>query len=501
MALLRIERICLAAILILAGALTESPGAYGQETEGEGPDELYRRIAVGLTERALLVDDPRDEGRIATAARAARIDPTLGDPAFILAEALIGDQGSVGRREQLLRRALSSDLERVSRDEVVHPLAILLREQGRHDEVVELLHPELADDADDADTPPISALIAWVDAPDRGGVEGSPDAAAPDSPEPLELLYLLSLAESGPRWYGARLMERLRARYPRSIDLARADWARQGRVSLSALEWLDAYERGWGAAPPAVYLQFLGDDPPAGLAAPLLARYRAAGGTDAMAEVLAHAAGVEDALSAIGNEDPVIHEKAAWELLGGGDSDGSDLPPPFREVLARIDAGSAVTVVRDFDRNGFWEERYHFSRGSLQRWELDRDQDGRTTEVAVVDAGRIRYYRWDESTGETVQVQYSGFPRVDRVRWIDKTGAIEWRPPRPVPYEVRRLEIFSLEPRDVLAGSIDAAGSVDVADDVTARFARQRLSDDSREVSIDRHAAELARMREWGMIP
>jgi hypothetical protein len=182
--------------------------------------------------------------------------------------------------------------------------------------------------------------------------------------------------------------------------------------------------------------------------------------------------------------------------LSGDSSDGPGLPSSFAAVLARIDAGSPVTVIRDVDRNGFWEERYHFVGGRLQRWELDDDQDGRVTRVAVFEDGKIRYYHWDPTSAETVQVQYSGFPRVDRVRWIDEAGTLEWLPPRPVPYEVGRLALFSLEPRAIL-GSV-AAGDGD--GDVVDRFSRQRLSDDRRDVGHAQHQAELERMRGWGMI-
>jgi hypothetical protein len=495
---LRIERLCLVTICVLTGALIGSNGVYAQspvvpdgDTIQGGPERLYRQIAIGLIERALLVDDHHDENRIALATRAERIDPTLGDPPFILAEALVGDQRVLGRREDLLRRALSSDLERVPRDEVLLDLATLLRDHGRNDEVVDLLHSELGGEAG---ITPVSELIAWVEAPDVGDAQGFGPVASSGAPGPLQLLYLLSLAESGPRWYGARLMERMRARFPENADLAAADWARQDRVSLSALEWLDSYEQARGLAQPELYLRFLRFGPPAALVEPLLVRYRAAGGEDAMAEVLAHGAGAQSALSTIANDDPIVYEKVAWEVLGREGASVPDLPVPFEELLARIDAGMAVTVVRDFDRNGFWEERYHFADGSLQRWEFDGDQDGQVSEVAVAEGNTIRYYQWDQTAGETIQVQYSGFPRVDRVRWIDESGVIEWRPPRPVPYEVPRLFVFSMAPRDLLVGS-----SVYESGDLS-RFSRQRRSDDSREIRGNEHQAEVTRMREWGMI-
>ncbi|MFP4564993.1 MAG: tetratricopeptide repeat protein [Spirochaetaceae bacterium] len=139
----------------------------------------------------------------------------------------------------------------------------------------------------------------------------------------------------------------------------------------------------------------------------------------------------------LGGEDPrvaVIRARAAgersreeaWELfvrLDGLEDKSSveemyDLLPAgrvkdrVRAVLADYDG----TAERDEERDGFWEERFVFSDGSLERWEVDRNQDG-VTEYEVVMSARVPGSL--ETSPEGYRIRYGGYPEIDVVEVRD----------------------------------------------------------------------------------
>jgi len=85
-----------------------------------------------------------------------------------------------------------------------------------------------------------------------------------------------------------------------------------------------------------------------------------------------------------------------------------ELRARVRDVLAEYNG----IAERDEDGNGFWEHRFTFSQGRLERWEADRNQDG-VLEYDVVLSSRVP--RSLETSPEGFRISYGAYPEVEAV--------------------------------------------------------------------------------------
>ena len=148
------------------------------------------------------------------------------------------------------------------------------------------------------------------------------------------------------------------------------------------------------------------------------------------------AVALSDRYLALGGEDPRVAlvraeaaadaREQAWELFvrmeGLRDKEAveemyallrdGELKARVRDVLSEYNGDS----VRDEDRNGFWEERFVFSDGRLERWQLDLNQDG-VLEYDMLLSSRVP--RSLEATPEGFQITYGSYPEVATVEAVD----------------------------------------------------------------------------------
>ncbi|NBF40098.1 MAG: hypothetical protein GVY14_06745 [Spirochaetes bacterium] len=106
-----------------------------------------------------------------------------------------------------------------------------------------------------------------------------------------------------------------------------------------------------------------------------------------------------------------LRDKGAVEEMYALLPDG-ELKSRVRDVLSDYNG----TVERDEDRNGFWEERFIFSDGGLERWQVDRNQDG-VLEYDMLVASRVP--RSLEATPEGYVITYGAYPEVSTVEAVD----------------------------------------------------------------------------------
>lgn len=163
-----------------------------------------------------------------------------------------------------------------------------------------------------------------------------------------------------------------------------------------------------------------------GRALELTDRYLALGGEDPRVAVIrAEVAGERAAGGGRTGRDAAEAREAAWELFVrmSGLEDKSAVEEMYallpdgplqgrvREVLAGYD-GSAE---RDEDRNGFWEQRFVFSDGGLDRWQVDRNQDG-VLEYDLLFSARVPISL--ETSPDGYRIVYGAYPEVGAVEAV-----------------------------------------------------------------------------------
>lgn len=179
------------------------------------------------------------------------------------------------------------------------------------------------------------------------------------------------------------------------------------------------------------YAERVGDP---GRAVALTDRYLELGGEDPrVALIRAEAAGEGvdgGAAGAAGagrnGHDAAELREASWELFVrmNGLRDKSAVEEmyallPEGELKARVHdvlTGYSGTAERDEDRNGFWEQRFVFSDGRLERWQIDRNQDG-VLEYDVLVSSRVP--RSLEASPQDYLITYGAYPEVSAVEAVE----------------------------------------------------------------------------------
>lgn len=463
------------ALLVLSIMVTGTVRVAAQENL-----ELYRRLAVDLSQRAAELHDD-DSARRELAQRAANLDPTLGDPLVVLARFLEDDQEAQLERERMLARALAGEFVTISRREAVGDMAELLLQQNRSREALALLDSELAA----AGIIPLDQILGSFPGPEPSSRPVPPS----NTLNRLDRLYIDALLNGDAPWLSGGLLQRLRSRFPMDRDLGAMDWRRGNHTSLAVLEWIDAVEQLAGHASPVVYRELLRGDPPQMLVPALLDRYDRAGGDDP----LVHAVGALHHAHPFPAEEALLSDKLIWELFHER-LDRSEIPEPLEEALAEMRGGERTVLTRDLNRDGFWEERYTYHGEELSLWQSDADQDGRAT-MAMSRQGpttRIAVRRAEDQS--IIVVEYSRYPLVSRVRWVEAVGVSEWMPAQPVPVDVG---LPHLSGTDLWNG---LGERVTVTTDLFERFRRQRQADEARALAADEERRIRRDLQEWGLI-
>lgn len=442
--------------------------------------ELYRRLAVDLSQRAAELPDD-DSARRELAQRAANLDPSLGDPLVVLARFLEDDQEAQQERERLLAQALAGDFVTIPRREAVGDMAELMLQQQRSREALALLDSELATGG----TIPLDRIMGYVDRP-----ELSPRLAPPATTlNRLDRLYIEALLNGDAPWLSGGLMQRLRSRFPMDRELGAMDWRRGEHTSLAVLEWIDAIEQLAGHAAPDLYRELLRGDPPQALVPALLDRYDRAGGDDP----LVHAVGALHGAREFPSEEALLSDKLIWELFHDR-LDRSDLPEALEEALTEMRGRERTVLTRDVNRDGFWEERYTYHGQELSLWQSDANQDGRPAlAVSVREPVTIIAVR-REGDEAVIVVEFSQYPLVSRVRWVEAIGGTEWIPAQPVPVDAGLAQVSGTDLWNVLGQRVT------VTTDLFERFRRQRQGDDVRALAADVDRQIRHDLQEWGLI-
>lgn len=412
-------------------------------TAAQDSSSLYRELALRLVQRSLELSGEDTQARRDLLERARSLDPGLGDSAALLADFVEG-QRDTSRREALLRAALAADLILVERDATELQLARLLVDTARPSEALRRLGPVLTREGQE----PLDSIRARFR-------EGSAPRLRPD-----ELLYIEALVQTGGRWLVGDLMEELRQRFPDDLRLAELDWGREPGLTLTQLEWMVSREHIGTVPPPPVYRDLIlalaprrdtGGAVVATALSTLHDRYRAAGGQDPLADLVA-----DPEPLALMERDTLQRDKLAWELLAAmGFTDGG---ADDADVISS-------TVDLDVDRDGRWEQRYILDSGQLVTWLHDPDEDGMVSAAVHHDDTGTRVYR---AEGNLVTVfHYSSYPQLDEVVWARGPLIHRWRPPRPVPFELGNVGLGT-------SGWNLLTGRVTVDEEMLTRFARQR---------------------------
>ncbi|HKK49134.1 MAG TPA: hypothetical protein VJ932_08550, partial [Alkalispirochaeta sp.] len=321
---------------------------------------LYRQLAVELSEQALALQDD-DVARQELARRAADLDPSLADPLVILSRLLQDEQQSQREREDLLRRALSSDFVRIERVEAVTALAELLVQQERFQEALSLLDAEHIING----AAPMERLIGFIDRAD----DSNPARTHDEDVSRLDRLYMTALLGGDAPWFAGRLLQRLRSQFPLDRELGAMDWRRSTHLSVGVLEWIDAMEQLTGGVSAEMYRELIQAGTPSVLIPMLQRRYRQAGGSDPLVAAVAMVHGSDD----LPDGDALSADKMIWELFFQH-LDPADLPNELDHAMDEMREQDRVVLTRDEDRDGFWEERYSFRQGSLSLWQHDENQ-------------------------------------------------------------------------------------------------------------------------------
>ncbi|MEX2443665.1 MAG: hypothetical protein WD492_08675 [Alkalispirochaeta sp.] len=463
--------------LVVAGLLLKT-GSFGISAQANL--ELYRQLAVDLSEQAAELHDD-NEARRDLARRAAELDPSLGDPLVILAGLLEGEQGAQRERERLLARALAGDFVTLSRDEAVGDMAELLLQQNRSQEALTLLDSEMRIDGET----PLQRILGYVDLPDQ------PAKIVPraENLSPLDRLYISALMNGDAPWFAGRLVQRLRGRFPMDRVLGGMDWARSSHISLGVLEWVDAVEQLTGEVSAEMYRELLRADPPRSLVQPLLDRYRRAEGDDPLVAAFATVYGSE----VLPQMESLLSDKVMWELFFEY-MDRANLPDTIGTVMEEIRGRDRVVLTRDENRDGYWEERYSYQHGELFFWQLDADQDGLASVAVSLCRPSARVARRRESAEDVIVVDFTSYPLVSRVRWVESSGGWEWVPPQPVPFDVGLSDQLGADLWNALGRRVT------VDSDVFERFFRQRQGDNSRPLDDGEVRDLRVDLREWGLI-
>ncbi|MFW5693719.1 MAG: hypothetical protein ACOCYB_01020 [Alkalispirochaeta sp.] len=450
------------------------------QVPAQSNQDLYRRLAVELSEQAVGLPDD-DAARRELARRAAELDPSLADPVVILADFLRDEQSAQRERERMLREALAADFVITDRADAVASLAELLLQQQRFQDVLSLL---------DAEIPPVGGaplqrILGYVHRPDEAV------AAVPlrENLSRLDRLYVAALMGGDAPWFVGGLMQRLRTDFPMDQELGYMDWQRGSDVSLGVLEWLDAVEQLSGTASAEIYRRLLRSDPPSVLVPALVSRYRRADGNDPLVDAIAMVHGLDETPG----REALHSDKVVWELLVEH-FDQSDLPDDVTRALDEIREADRRVLVRDENRDGFWEERYYFRRGEISLWHHDENQDGRVSTTVATSGGVVSFAHRRDRDDSVVLVEFASYPLVSRVMWIESTGGFEWVPAQPIPFDVGVSELFVDGLWNALAARVTVEG------DAFERFHRQRRSDATRALA-ERDTEEIrSELREWGMI-
>lgn len=464
-------------ITLLALSLLVSGGVTVSAQENL---ELYRRLAVDLSQRAAELHDD-DSARRELAQRAASLDPTLGDPLVVLARFLEDDQEAQPERERMLAQALAGEFVTISRREAVGDMAELLLQQNRSREALALLDSELAA----AGIIPLDRILGSVTPPEPTSRPAPPSTTL----NRLDRLYIDALLNGDAPWLSGGLLQRLRSRFPMDRELGAMDWHRGQHTSLAVLEWIDAIEQLPGHAPSELYRELLRGDLPPALVPALLDRYDRAGGDDP----LAHAVGALHGARPFPAEEALLSDKLVWELFHEH-LDRSDLPEALEEALAEMRGRERTVLTRDRNRDGFWEERYTYHGGELSLWQSDANQDGRAT-MAVSRQGpatRIAVRRAEDQS--IIVVEYSRYPLVSRVRWVAAVGVSEWMPAQPVPVDAGLPHLSGSDLWNVLGQRVT------VTTNLFDRFRRQRQGDEVRALTADVDRQIRHDLQEWGLI-
>lgn len=457
---------------VLALGLTVVSSIMAQDATDREDAALYRRIALGLVDQALALAETDHQGRETLARRAREIDPSLADPLILLAQERRGLQSAVRERRQLLEEALTREFVRFDRDAAIADLARLYLDHRREHRAFALLDGALRA-TDGAD--PLTAILSGNAAVDE-----------------RRHLYLRSLLATHDPWYAGSILEAVRTAHPRNTPVAILAWEREPTASLRFLEWVDAMESEGRDVPPELFREVIRGDPGAPVQARLYRRYRAAGGTDPLVHLLARLEGVGDdgALSVTAEE--FARDKLLWEAIaaatervapaaGGGSTTDIratiDLAgEPAAAALALLEAGEHH-VDLDRDRDGYVEERYHFTAGTLTAWQVDADENGVSESAVVIDGRRITVYVWDRDFDRLTEISYSAYPMVSRVRWDTGEDAIEWVPAHPVPADAG----IPVDELDGLWNTLTRRVTVDR--EVARRFDRQRSAPSTQSVA------------------
>ncbi|NBB89572.1 MAG: hypothetical protein GVY23_00030 [Spirochaetes bacterium] len=154
----------------------------------------------------------------------------------------------------------------------------------------------------------------------------------------------------------------------------------------------------------------------------LSARYLELGGENPRVALIRAEAAGEGASAGQGGGDAQEAREAAWELFvrmnGLRDKaaveqmyallpDG-ELRTRVRNVLSEYNG----TSERDEDGNGFWEHRFTFSEGRVERWEADRNQDG-ALEYDVTLSSRVPMSL--ELSPGGYRISYGTYPEIEAV--------------------------------------------------------------------------------------
>ncbi|MFO7780664.1 MAG: hypothetical protein R6W94_03475 [Spirochaetia bacterium] len=382
---LRAGIITVLCLLLLSGV---HPGATADATDtNRALSRLYAEYALSA------LGDGRGEEAVRFAETSLEFDDENADAHHVLARSLADRQAATARVVEHLEQALRAESFRITDEgEARLLLAETYVRIGAAGDALELLET----DTIGAPEPELSYLTArallalgQVEAAERVALRGR--RLYPEDPR-FVLFLLRRDPVPGPRtgrWLDANVSE-----------------------DPAYLESLLYYAERVGAPERAVALSD---------------RYLALGGEDPRVAVIrADAAGEGTAGGGRSGSDPAEAREAAWELFVRMDGlrDKAAVEEmyallPDGELKARVRDVLSVyngTVVRDEDRNGFWEERFVFSDGRLERWQVDRNQDG-VLEYDMLVSSRVP--RSLEATPEGFLVTYGAYPEVSAVEAVD----------------------------------------------------------------------------------
>ncbi len=368
-------------LLLSAG----NPGVAADATEtNRALSRLYAEYALSA------LGGGRDEEAVGFAETSLEFDERNSDAHHLLAVSLSDRQHATRRVVEHLEQSLQAQRFRITEE----PEARLLLAEtyiriGNPTGALELLDAPAAG-APEPELLYLSARALLA----RGDVTSAEQAALrgrrlyPD--DPRFVLFLLRRDPSpGPRtgrWLDANVSEA-----PTYLD-----------GLLYYAERVGAPERAMELS--ARYLELGGEDPKVALIRAEAAGEGASGQADAGGDDAAEAREAAWELFVRMNG---LRDKAAVEQMYALLPDG-ELRARVRDVLAEYNG----TAERDEDGNGFWEHRFTFSQGRLERWEADRNQDG-VLEYDVVLSSRVP--RSLETSPEGYRISYGTYPEVESV--------------------------------------------------------------------------------------